>query len=66
MSESARWLSAAAICEILDVPTSTFEKWRARGVGPRMVKLPNGKLRCRQDWFDEWCENLPEADRLSA
>ncbi|MEB8343419.1 helix-turn-helix transcriptional regulator [Streptomyces endophyticus] len=33
---------------------SAFYRMRARGDAPRMVKLPNGELRCRRSDLDTW------------
>ncbi|MFJ6666532.1 helix-turn-helix transcriptional regulator [Streptomyces sp. NPDC091383] len=35
---------------------SAFYRLRARGQAPRMVKLPNGELRCRRADLDAWWE----------
>ena len=53
-----RWLNTEQIGKTLGVTRRTLEKWRARGTGPRMVKLPNGKLRTREDWLEEWLIEL--------
>ncbi|MFF8917229.1 helix-turn-helix transcriptional regulator [Streptomyces sp. NPDC015032] len=33
---------------------SVFYRLRARGQAPRMIKLPNGELRCRRADLDAW------------
>ncbi len=33
---------------------SAFYRLRARGQAPRMIKLPNGELRCRRVDLDAW------------
>lgn len=35
---------------------SAFYRMRARGQAPRMIKLPNGELRCRRTDLDAWWE----------
>jgi hypothetical protein len=35
---------------------STWEKWRARRLGPSVIRLPNGKLRIRRADLDAWLE----------
>jgi predicted site-specific integrase-resolvase len=55
-----RWLTTEAICALLDVSPRTLEKWRARGKGPRMLRLPNGQLRTRDDWLEQWLDELTE------
>ena len=57
-----RWLSVADVCARLAVSRATFDKWRARGCAPRMIRLPNGTLRCREDWFEDWVAGLREPD----
>nr|WP_218910388.1 helix-turn-helix domain-containing protein [Nocardioides thalensis] len=42
------------VCTELGVARSTFHDWRAKGRGPRCIKLPNGKLRIRRADFDKW------------
>jgi predicted site-specific integrase-resolvase len=56
-----QWLSTEKICKTLDISPRTLEKWRAKGTGPRMVRLPNGSLRSRDDWFQAWLDELPGA-----
>lgn len=59
-----RWQSVArppalklteVLAEIRMSP-SAFYRLRARGLAPRMVKLPNGELRCRRSDLDAWWE----------
>jgi predicted DNA-binding transcriptional regulator AlpA len=38
-------LSFKEVLEELGVARSTMNDWRARGQGPRFVKLPGGQLR---------------------
>jgi hypothetical protein len=38
------------------VPAETLKQWRSKGKGPRYVKLPNGKVRYRTDWLDQFIE----------
>ena len=54
------WLSVQQVCECLGVSTSTFYKWRASRKGPRTKRLPNGELRVRQDWLNDFMDDLPE------
>ena len=49
------------VLEDLGVPRSTMNDWRARGQGPRFVKLPGGQLRVSRVAYEEWCANLQEA-----
>lgn len=38
----------------LDVPKSTFFRWKAIGKAPRTIKYPNGSLRVRRRDLDAW------------
>ncbi|WP_393916473.1 helix-turn-helix transcriptional regulator [Halostreptopolyspora alba] len=49
------------VCDELQVARSTFNDWRAKGRGPKCVKLPNGGLRIRHTEFDRWINSLEEA-----
>jgi predicted DNA-binding transcriptional regulator AlpA len=57
---SGRLLSIAAVLEELDIPRSTFYKWRALGIGPRCLKLPNGEVRIRRADLDDWLSRREE------
>jgi predicted DNA-binding transcriptional regulator AlpA len=61
MSKQSSWLSFKDVLEELGVARSTMNDWRARGQGPRFVKLPGGQLRLSRVEYDEWCANLQEA-----
>jgi predicted DNA-binding transcriptional regulator AlpA len=45
----------------LDVPKSTFFRWKATGKAPRTIKYPNGSLRIRRRDLDEWLNAHEEA-----
>ena len=47
-------LTVASVLEELDVPRSTFYKWRRLGVAPRCIKLPNGEVRIRRADLESW------------
>lgn len=36
------------------LPRSTWEDWRAKGTGPKCIKLPNGRLRVRRAEYERW------------
>jgi predicted DNA-binding transcriptional regulator AlpA len=40
--------------ELKGVARSTFNKWRAVGIAPRSIKLPNGEIRIRRSALDAW------------
>jgi predicted DNA-binding transcriptional regulator AlpA len=44
----------------LGMSRAAFYRMRARGQGPRLVKLPNGQLRCRRADLDAWLTSLEE------
>lgn len=52
-------------CAELGVSPSTAYKWSgagpASGKFPPFRKLPNGSIRIRRDWFEEWVESLAPA-----
>jgi predicted DNA-binding transcriptional regulator AlpA len=51
---SGKLLSVAVVLDELDVPRSTFYKWRRLGIAPRCIKLPNGEVRVRRADLDAW------------
>lgn len=55
---ASRWLSIRQIAEDLGVSSSTAYKWSARGAPwfPRSIRLRNGEIRVRKDWYEEWLE----------
>jgi len=61
MSRSVEKLTVAYICEDLGIARSTFDDWRAKGKGPRCMKLPNGQIRVRRDVYELWLESCVEA-----
>jgi predicted DNA-binding transcriptional regulator AlpA len=60
---SGGWLSLEEFCEELGVPRSTAYKWCAAGPAsgkfPRYRRLPNGRLRIRRDWLEQWLDGFP-------
>jgi predicted DNA-binding transcriptional regulator AlpA len=57
-----RWLSIRQIAADLGVSTSTAYKWSARGVPwfPRTIRLHNGDVRVRRDWYEIWLTELEQ------
>ena len=55
---SRRWLTVREFADELGVSISTAYKWSAAGTTsgrfPRHTKLPNGSIRIRRDWLDDW------------
>ena len=54
-------LTIAEICADLAVSRSTFYEWRAKGRGPRCIKLPNGEIRINRAEYERWLTTLEEA-----
>ncbi len=49
-------LTLAEVLAELDVPKSTFFRWKAIGKAPRTIKYPNGSLRVRRRDLDAWLD----------
>jgi len=54
-------LTITEVCEDLGVSRSTFYDWRAKGRGPRCIKLPNGEIRINRAEYERWLTTLEEA-----
>jgi predicted DNA-binding transcriptional regulator AlpA len=57
---SSHWLTVDEVLEHLTISRSTWDKWRQKQCSPKAKRLPNGSLRIRADWLDEWLDQLPE------
>jgi predicted DNA-binding transcriptional regulator AlpA len=55
-------LTLAAVLAELDVPKSTFFRWKAIGKAPRTIKYPNGSLRIRRKDLDAWLDAHEETE----
>lgn len=57
-----RWLSIRQIASDLGVSYSTAYKWSARGMPwfPRSIRLKNGDIRVRRDWYEAWLGALEQ------
>ena len=56
------WLTVEEICAELKISRRTFDRWRAKGIGPRSERLGgHGPLRTRRSWLDAWIENGSDA-----
>lgn len=51
---AADLLTLAEVLAELDVPKSTFFRWKATGKAPRTIKYPNGSLRVRRRDLESW------------
>jgi predicted DNA-binding transcriptional regulator AlpA len=47
-------LKVSDVCAELGISRSTWEKWRARRIGPAAIRLPNGELRIRRAELESW------------
>lgn len=54
-------LTLAEVLAELDVPKSTFFRWKAIGKAPKTIKYPNGSLRIRRTDLDAWLNDHEEA-----
>jgi predicted DNA-binding transcriptional regulator AlpA len=59
-------LTVEEILEDLGGPDSplsrrTWQEWRAKGTGPKCIKLPNGELRVRRAEYDRWLNSREAA-----
>ena len=61
-ASSGRWMTIEEFCEELNVSRGVAYKWSAAGPAsgrfPKFRKLPNGRIRIRRDWFEEWIDRL--------
>jgi len=62
VAAEARWLSIRQIASDLGVSSSTAYKWSARGAPwfPRTIRLHNGDIRVRRDWYEAWLGQLEQ------
>jgi predicted DNA-binding transcriptional regulator AlpA len=62
ITNDARWLSIREIAADLGVSISTAYKWSARGApwSPRSIRLRNGDIRVRRDWYETWLGELEQ------
>jgi excisionase family DNA binding protein len=54
-------LTVQDVCTELGISRSTFYEWRAKGRGPRCIRLPNGEIRIRREAFERWLDSLESA-----
>ena len=64
-SSGHHWMSVADFCEELGITAWTAYKWSGSGPEsgrfPQYLKLPNGHIRIRRDWFEKWVNSLGPA-----
>lgn len=61
MASERNFLTVSEFCAELGIARSTWADWRAKGKGPRCVKLPNGQIRIRRSEVDRWLSTREEA-----
>ena len=54
-------MTVEQVCDYLEVSRDTWDKWRAKGTGPRARRLPNGSLRISEDDLAVWVDDLVAA-----
>lgn len=54
------YLTLAEVLAELNVPRSTFFRWKATGQAPTTIKLPNGSLRIRRRDLELWLAEREE------
>lgn len=59
-ANGAALLTLVEVLTELDVPKSTFFRWKAIGKAPRTIKYPNGSLRVRRRDLDTWLDDHEE------
>lgn len=47
-------LKLPEVLQEINLSRAAFYRLRAKGQAPRLVKLPNGQLRCRRADLDAW------------
>ncbi|MEU6340683.1 helix-turn-helix domain-containing protein [Streptomyces sp. NPDC046977] len=50
-------LKLPEVLEEIGMSRAAFYRMRARGQAPRLIKLPNGQIRCRRTDLDTWWAN---------
>jgi predicted DNA-binding transcriptional regulator AlpA len=58
-----KFLSVDDVCDEVGVARRTIYSWWSDGLGPRRIKLPNGKVVVRADWLDDWMLGLEASAR---
>jgi len=60
VTPTARWLSVKDIATDLSISIHTAYKWSSRGEPwfPRTIRLRNGDLRVRSDWYEVWLARM--------
>ncbi|CAL9478143.1 helix-turn-helix transcriptional regulator [Streptomyces chitinivorans] len=57
---NTKMLKLPEVLEEIGVSRAAFYRMRARGQGPKLLKLPNGQLRVRRRDLDAWLSHCEE------
>ncbi|MFD5582236.1 helix-turn-helix transcriptional regulator [Streptomyces sp. NPDC127063] len=47
-------LKLSEVLDEIEMSRAAFYRLRARGKAPKLIKLPNGQIRCRRSDLDAW------------
>jgi predicted site-specific integrase-resolvase len=53
-------LTVDQVVDGLQISRSTWDKWRAKGVAPAVIALPNGQLRVDDVDLNLWLDSFTE------
>jgi predicted DNA-binding transcriptional regulator AlpA len=53
-------LKLREVLEEIEMSRAAFYRMRARGKAPKLIKLPNGQIRCRRSDLDAWWASMEE------
>ncbi|TFV32728.1 AlpA family phage regulatory protein [Streptomyces sp. T1317-0309] len=56
-----KMLKLPEVLEEIEMSRAAFYRMRARGMAPKLIKLPNGQLRCRRADLDAWWSSMEDA-----
>ncbi|MFJ7158455.1 helix-turn-helix transcriptional regulator [Streptomyces sp. NPDC101118] len=55
------WIPLTEVLEEIGITRATWYRWRNRGYGPQVKRLPNGHLRVRRSVLDAFMDELEAA-----
>ncbi|MEV6125034.1 helix-turn-helix domain-containing protein [Streptomyces sp. NPDC052077] len=55
-----KMLKLREVLEEIEMSRAAFYRMRARGKAPKLIKLPNGQLRCRRTDLDAWWDHYEQ------
>ncbi|WP_406862508.1 helix-turn-helix domain-containing protein [Streptomyces sp. HUAS MG47] len=55
------WLPLTDVLDEIGITRATWYRWRNRGYGPEVKRLPNGHLRVRRSTLDNFLNELETA-----